>query len=79
MAFYIKLNKTFENSQIVRYTFGSDDTNLGELAIDKINGEVTLLKPIKNDDRCALFNRAGAKIRKEWKEGRFPDLTEWAS
>ena len=79
MAFYVKLNKIFEDAIVAKYSYGRGDDALGSLAIDKLSGEVTLLEPLKGDEENLFFNRAGAKIRKEWKEGRFPDLTEWAS
>lgn len=79
MAFYVKLNKIFEDSSIAKYSFGNGEAPLGSLTIDKSSGEVTLLEPLSGDDKSLFFNRAGAKIRKEWKEGRFPDSTEWAS
>ncbi len=79
MAFYVKLSKTFEDASVARYYFGSDDTASGVLLIDKLSGEVTLLKPLDGDDKNLFFNRARAKIRKEWKDGRFPNMTEWAS
>lgn len=79
MAFYIKLRKTFEDASTAKYSFGSGDASEGNLAINKSSGEVTLLEALAGDEKNHFFNRAGAKIRKEWKEGRFPDLTEWAS
>lgn len=79
MAFYIKLRKTCEDESVATYSFESDGKNYGSLTIDKLNGEVTLIEPLFGDDKNSHFMRAGAKLRKEWKEGRFPDETEWAS
>lgn len=79
MAFYIILKKTYEDTDVANYDFGSDDASVGSLMIKKSNGEVTLLKPLTGDEKNHFFNRAGAKIRKEWKGGRLPDFTEWAS
>lgn len=79
MAFYIKLRKTLESESVATYIFESDGKNYGSLAINKANGEITLLEPLFGDDKKSYFMRAGAKLRREWKEGRFPDETEWAS
>ena len=79
MAFYIKIRKIFDDVNIAKYVFGTPDKESGSLAIDKSSGEVTLLEPLGGDEKNLFFNRAAAKIRKEWKEGRFPDETEWAS
>lgn len=79
MAFYIKLRKTYEDASVAKYSFESDGENYGSLAIDKLDGDVTLLEPLFGDDKNTQFIRAWAKLRKEWKEGRFPEETEWAS
>jgi len=79
MAFYIKIRKTFEDDNVAKYSFGSDEKSAGSLTIRKLDGEVTLLEPLAGDERNLFFHRAGARVRKEWKEGRFPDMTEWAS
>ena len=79
MAFYIKLRKTYEDECVAKYSFESDGRNYGSLAIDKLEGVVTLIEALQGDDKGAQFIRAGAKLRKEWKEGRFPEETEWAS
>jgi hypothetical protein len=79
MAFYIKLRKTYEDENLAKYSFESDGKNFGSLAINKLDGEVTLLDALDGDEKNAQFIRAGAKLRKEWKEGRFPQETEWAS
>jgi hypothetical protein len=44
-----------------------------------LNGDITLLTEIPGDEKGLFFSRAAAKIRNEWKEGRLPDKTEWAS
>jgi hypothetical protein len=79
MAFYVKLQKSFEDKDVAKYNFGGTDDFFGVLEIDKLSGEVTLISPLSSDSNNMFFNRAGAKIRKEWKEGNFPDTTEWAS
>lgn len=79
MAFYIELIKTYEDEDVANYRFGSDETSVGSVTIRKSNGEVTLLEPLAGDEKDLFFNRARAKIRKEWKGGQLPDFTEWAS
>jgi len=49
------------------------------LVIDKKTGKVEILSAIPGDQSGELAIRASAKLRKEWKKGNFPEVTEWAS
>ena len=79
MAFYIKIEKTVESDSTVRYSFESDRSRRGLLEIDKKTGEALVIEPMPEDERMHCFNRAAVKIIREWKQGRFPQLMEWAS
>ncbi len=79
MAFHVILTKAFEDEESARYRFEAEAGKAGILAIKKSNGEVTVVEPLPGDDKAHVFSRAAAKIRKEWKAGRLPDVTEWAS
>ncbi len=79
MAFHVILTKCFEDQDSARYRFESDGGEAGTLAIKKSSGEVTVVEPLPGDEKGHVFSRAAAKIRKEWKAGRLPDATEWAS
>jgi hypothetical protein len=78
LAFYIKIRKIFEDGDSARYSF-EDNKRTGILAIAKTTGEVVVLEPLPGDDSEILSSRAGAKLTKEWREGRFPEEAEWAS
>jgi hypothetical protein len=48
MAFYIWLNKKFEDNAIAIYEFGTSNHKSGRLQLDKVNEEVTELNSIPN-------------------------------
>ena len=52
--------------------------NKGLLRIVKATGDITLLKPMPEDDGEKRFKRAAQKIWKHWKAGEFPDRTQYA-
>jgi hypothetical protein len=79
MAYYVRITKTEDGERSAKYQFTSDGTNVGRLVIDKETGNVEILEPAPGDVSGAIAARASAKLRKEWKAGKFPDLTEWAS
>jgi len=79
MAFYVRITKTEDGERSAKYQFTSDGKNVGQLLIDKETGNVEILESAPGDDAGAIAARASAKLRKEWKAGNFPDLTEWAS
>jgi hypothetical protein len=79
MAFYVRISKTEDGEHSAQYQFTSDGTNVGRLVIDKESGNVEILEPAPGDVSGDIAARAAAKLRKEWKAGKFPDLTEWAS
>ncbi|VAW58328.1 hypothetical protein MNBD_GAMMA11-1398 [hydrothermal vent metagenome] len=79
MAFYVEIKKTSEDSVYVVYKFTGDGGSSGEFKINKNSGEVTLIKKMEGINSDKALQRATVKIRKEWKSGVLPDLTEWAS
>jgi len=79
MAFYIKIQKAFEDDAIARYVFESDQSRKGLFELNKKTGEISLIEPMPNDEQSNCFNRAATKIMREWREGRLPEMTEWAS
>lgn len=79
MAFYLKLAKVTESEAYAEYSFSPDDIRFGRLKIDKKSGNSVLVQPLEGDNREDFFMRAAAKLRKEWRAGVFPELTEWAS
>jgi len=79
MAFYVGIKKLSESDDDVVYEFTGDEGNSGEFKINKYSGEVTLLKEMIGNNGEKAFQRAAVKIRKEWKNGVLPNLTEWAS
>ena len=79
MAFYVKIEKCAEDNLMAKYRFWSVQDNCGEFEINKQSGEIKLLAQADGDQQGHLFNRAAVKIMREWKQGRLPDMTEWAS
>ncbi|MDO3529400.1 hypothetical protein [Ralstonia pseudosolanacearum] len=79
MAFYIKIEKYEETEFSAKYKFWCVDGNFCELEINKQSGEVRLLMQVSGDQQRHIFNRAAAKVIREWRQGRLPDMTEWAS
>ncbi|QHI99151.1 hypothetical protein GT347_14905 [Xylophilus rhododendri] len=79
MTFYVKLEKQVENEVSAVYPFWSMVGSVGSLEVSKNSGEITLLKPVLNDNHGRLFIRAAAKLKREWQEGLFPEIIEWAS
>ncbi|MES9903021.1 MAG: hypothetical protein ABW168_10095 [Sedimenticola sp.] len=79
MAFYVEIKKLTEDSLTATYKFTGDGGNSGEFSISKSSGEVTLTQKMDGDSGDKSFQRATVKIRKEWKSGVLPELTEWAS
>lgn len=79
MAFYIKIQKILEGDAAVRYSFESDQGRRGSFELNKKTSEVILIEPMPSDEQGHCFNRAAVKIMREWREGRLPEMTEWAS
>jgi hypothetical protein len=79
VAFYIKLTRILEDEVSAHYRFEGDGEGAGRSSVGKLSGEVTLMEPLAGDEEGHFFRRAAAKIRKEWKAGRLPDVTQWAS
>lgn len=79
MAFYVRIEKRSETAELVVYEYWSKEDLRGTLQLSKSSGEVSPLKRISGDERGDLFMRAAMKLRREWKEGRIPEIAEWAS
>lgn len=79
MAFYVRITKTEDSERSAKYQFTSDGTHTGLLQIDKQSGDIQILEPLPGDEAGALAARAAARLRIEWRRGKLPDMTEWAS
>jgi len=79
MAFYVRIEKRSETDELVLYDYWSKEESRGTLQLSKLSGDVSPIKSISGDEQDHLFMRAAMKLRREWREGRFPDSTEWAS
>ena len=79
MAFYIKIRKVEETDDRAKYSYCGDNVNIGYVTLDKYSGEVALVMRAQGDDAGLFFIRVAAKLRKEWKSGKVPDSTQWAS
>lgn len=79
MAFYVRIEKRSETAELAVYEYWSHEDSRGTLQLNKSSGEVSPLQNIAGDEQGNLFMRAAMKLRREWKEGRLPEVTEWAS
>ena len=75
MAFYININKTFEDDNAAEYQFISSPNKNGLLRINKTTGAIVFLKSIAKN----INQRAAVKILKHWHNGSLPESTCWAS
>ncbi|WP_395689826.1 hypothetical protein [Caenimonas koreensis] len=79
MSFYIRIQKVSDQAAAALYTFECDPEHRGVFELDKRTNEVTLLEPMLGDEQQSCFKRASMKIQREWRDGRLPDVSEWAS
>lgn len=79
MALYITIRKMSDSPTSAAYAFGSDESRLGQLKLDKATGDVVLVEPAPDDKAGALYHRAMYKIKKHWAAGELPEVTCWAS
>ena len=61
------------------YSFESDYGHQGVFAIDKSNGGVNLIKAMPGDEKLQCYYRASIKVMREWRNGKLPEMLEWAS
>lgn len=79
MAIYIPIRKTDETESFVEYSFSSNDRTAGMLRIDKESGNVELIDQAEGDDDLRFFSCAAHVVKRNWRAGRYPDSTCWAS
>ncbi|WP_206996711.1 hypothetical protein [Trinickia mobilis] len=79
MAFHIIIEMIDEKDTVANYRFKSDGGLTGVFQINKASGEVRILEEMPGDKAGHIFNRAAVKIMREWKQGKLPSVTEWAS
>lgn len=78
MAFYIEMDKVIETEEYVEYTFGRN-VEVGIIRLDKVSTVIKVLKACPLDKNGAWSERAAMKLARHWKNGSFPEKTEWAS
>jgi hypothetical protein len=79
MAFYIKILKVLEAENSAQFKFESEGDRQGMFEFNKKTGEISLIEPMPDDEQGHYFSRASIKILREWRTGRLPEMTEWAS
>jgi hypothetical protein len=79
VAFYVKIEKLSESAAFVEYKYSADGLKFGRLHMDRSSGECSVVQALEGDEKAALYMRAAAKLRSEWRKGVVPDVTEWAS
>jgi len=90
----IGIRKIAETDKFAEYEFFSDvrepdpkfknrwivvGQNQGVLTIDKVTGEVSLVKAMLEDNDNKRFHSAGLKIREHWELGEYPKMTSHIS
>ena len=77
MAFNILIDKISETETDVRYRFfdTAHPSEVGELRLDKVTEVIEMTQ----QSREAFFNRAAAKIARQFRDGSLPESTSWAS
>ena len=78
MAFYIEMDEVAETEEYVECTFGRN-LDVGLIRMDKGGESIRVLKECPLDKNGAWSKRAATKLVRLWREGHFPDKTEWAS
>jgi len=75
----VAIIKTAEDAESATYRFEGSAYSAGMLRFSKQDGQATLLSAMPGDEKGHHFDRAAAKLRKKWRSGELPDVTEWAS
>ncbi|BBP53003.1 hypothetical protein PHLH3_26290 [Pseudomonas sp. St386] len=78
MAFYIEMDKIADTEEFVDYSFGRG-MDVGVLRLNKVRGTLTVLSACPLDQDGEWSQRASMKLARLWKEGVYPDKTQWAS
>ena len=78
MGYYVPMDKAQETSEFVEYLYGHDQRTRGILRLDKLNGEVSDVRPLLHPDAPNYFIRAKMRARKLWHERQYPEQTCWA-
>jgi hypothetical protein len=80
MAIYIGLRKVEEDEGLKIFEFfRSDGSVYGHIAVDKTNGEASLLDAIDERGEKFAFPRARRVIQREWEKGGLPDEFYYAA
>ena len=51
----------------------------GQLKLNKINGDIDIIKLADSDNNSFYASRACKALAKHWLKGEYPDITCWAS
>ena len=77
---YIAIRKVLETADFVEYAYGlSDEELLGSVRLNKVSGEVEVLRQLPNEENARYSGRVARKLWKHWTANEFPDNTCWAS
>jgi hypothetical protein len=79
MAFYIKILKVLEAESSAQFKFETEGGRQGIFELNKKTSEISLIASMPDDEQGHYFSRASIKILREWRTGRLPEMTEWAS
>jgi hypothetical protein len=81
MALYIQIRKISETDleAVYEYLPDADESRVGQLQIDKRNGEVREMKPSPGDEQKLVYSRAARKVSQHYQKAEYPSITSWAS
>jgi len=80
MAIYLTIRKISEDENCAIYEFGPDEEHLGEIKIEKVDGNTIVLKNVPGDiDNAHYAACAGHKLLKHWRVQEYPDKTCYAA
>jgi len=78
MAIDLEATKTMENETEVRYEFEDKDTNeKGLLSLDKKLGNISIIIPIKNENRTRSACYAVFKEFRDSSKKEYPKIATW--
>lgn len=79
MGLLIDIKKTKENTVEVWYSFSTPEGDEGKVSIDKKTGECFVIEEPEWDKESELASRVFRVLARHWRDGKFPDMTMWAS
>jgi hypothetical protein len=74
----LQMDKIADTEEYVECSFGRD-ADIGVLRLNKARGTLLVLSECPLDKNGGWSQRASMRLARLWKEGVYPEKTEWAS